>query len=260
MAPALNPPASIRAHADAAAASRGAAESFAELANDAADRGRPLTVSLTGGSSPRQLFTLLASDEYRRRIDWSRLHLFWGDERCVPPAHPRSNFGMAHRLLLSRVPIPEQNVHRIRGELPPLEASRRYEEELERFFSGPPRFDLVHLGMGDDGHVCSLFPFDPLLLESERRVGIALSRADAEWRVSLTFPVLNAARRVEFLVFGASKAERVRQVLLGARDPLRVPAQGVSPAPGQVTWWLDTAAAKCLGSDGEARARPATAT
>lgn len=247
----------VSVHANAGAASRAAADSFQALASAASLEGRTLSVSLTGGSAPRELFSLLASDEYRSRIAWSAVHLFWGDERCVPPRHPRSNFGMAHRLFLSRVPVPEGNLHRIRGELRPAEAAARYRDELERFFAGPPRFDLVHLGMGGDGHVCSLFPFDPLLLEGERPVGIARSRADAEWRVSVTYPVLNAARRVEFLVFGGSKAERVRQVLLGARDPLRVPAQAVKPADGETIWWLDAAAGERLPLQaGAARSNP----
>jgi 6-phosphogluconolactonase len=233
----------VRVFDEAAAASRAAADSFLALASAAAASGDRLAVALTGGSSPARLFSLLADDPYRERIDWRAVHLFWGDERCVPPAHPRSNFGLAHRLLLSRVPIPEENVHRIRGELRAAEGAARYAEELERFFGGQPRFDLVHLGMGDDGHVCSLFPFDPLLREAERSTGTALKRAEGEWRVSLTYPVLNAARRVELLVFGAGKAARVRQVLRGARDPLRVPAQGVHPESGEVVWWLDGAAA-----------------
>jgi 6-phosphogluconolactonase len=233
----------VRVFADEAGASRAAADSFRSLAAEAASAGRRFSVALTGGSSPHGLFSLLASDEHRGGIDWSAVHLFWGDERCVPPAHPRSNFGAANRLLLSRIPIPAANVHRIRGELPPADGARLYAEELERFLGAEPRFDLVHLGMGDDGHVCSLFPYDPLLRESRRTTGTALHRAEAEWRVSLTFPVLDAARRVEFLVFGAGKAERVRQVLAGARDPLRIPAQRVRPTDGELVWWLDEAAA-----------------
>jgi len=134
-------------------------------------------------------------------------------------------------------------VHRIRGELPPEEGAAQYAEELHGFFGGAPRFDLVHLGMGNDGHVCSLFPFDPLLRERERSTGVALKLPEGEWRVSLTYPVLNAARAVEFLVFGAGKAGRVRQVISGARDPLRIPAQGVGPAAGELIWWLDAGAA-----------------
>lgn len=219
------------------AASRAAAESFVELATGAVrERGR-FSAALTGGSGPLEVFRLLASREISPRVPWSSVHLFWGDERCVPPRHPRSNYGMAERLLLSKIPIPASNVHRIRGELPPLEAAGRYAEALAGFFGGDPRLDLVHLGMGPDGHVCSLFPFHPLLLEREARTGVALKLPEGEWRVSLTYPVLNAARRVEFLVFGEDKRERVRQVRSGARDPLRIPAQGV--AAEEVVWWTD---------------------
>ena len=239
----MTPPPEVRVFDDAAAASRAAADSFLTLASTAASKGRGFAAALTGGSSPARLFSLLSTPGYRERIDWRVVHLFWGDERCVPPDHPRSNYGLAQRLLLSRVPIPEANVHRIRGELRADEGAARYAEELERFFTGKPRFDLVHLGMGGDGHVCSLFPFDPLLREVERSTGTALKQPEGEWRISLTYPVLNAARRVELLVFGAGKAARVRQVLRGARDPLRIPAQGVRPEDGEVVWWMDAAAA-----------------
>ena len=231
--------AELRVFADLRAASEAAAESFVSRASAAAGKGRSFSVALTGGSGPVELFRLLASPTYASRVPWGSVHLFWGDERCVPPRHPRSNYGMAHRLLVGRVPIPAGNVHRIRGELPPVEAARGYAAELERFFGGAPRFDLVHLGMGPDGHVCSLFPFHPLLFEREATTGVALKLPEGEWRVSLTYPVLNAARRVEFLVFGAEKRGRVKQVLEGARDPVRIPAQGVRPAGGEVVWFTD---------------------
>jgi 6-phosphogluconolactonase len=229
---------------DPRAASRAAAESFVELAAAAAAASRTFSVALTGGSSPGELFRQLASDDLRPRVPWHAVHLFWGDERCVPPAHPRSNYGMANRLLLSRVPIPPENVHRMRGEIPAIEGAELYRRELERFFGAPfPRFDLVHLGMGPDGHVCSLFPFSPVLLERRASTGVSLLRSEGEWRVTLTYPAVNAAKRVEFLVFGAGKRKRVRQVLSGALDPLRIPAQGVRPSEGEMVWWVDEAAA-----------------
>jgi 6-phosphogluconolactonase len=231
--------AGLRAFPDARAASRAAAESLLALALSSEEEGRTLSVALTGGSGPVELFRLLASPEMAARVPWRAVHLFWGDERCVPPGHPRSNYRLAHRLLLSRVPLPPANVHRIRGELPPAAAAERYRAELRDHFGGPPRFDLVHLGMGPDGHVCSLFPFDPLLFERHSTVGVALKLPEGEWRVSLTYPVLNAARRIEFLVFGEAKRERVRQVLRGARDPVRIPAQAVRPRGGEVVWWVD---------------------
>ena len=162
----------------------------------------------------------------------------------MPPRHPRSNFGMAREAFVARVPIPPGNVRRMRGELPPAEGAARYAEELAAFFgSGIPRFDFGHLGVGPDGHTASLFPYDALLHERERTVGVALHRPLGEWRLTLTLPVLNAAAEVEFLVLGAGKADIVRTVVRGPLDPLRVPAQLVRPRDGELAWVLDEAAA-----------------
>jgi 6-phosphogluconolactonase len=228
---------------DAGEASRAGAESFARRARAAVERGERFSVALSGGSTPREMYRLLAAPEFRGRIPWEGVHLFWGDERCVPPAHPRSNYGMAEEAFIARVPIPRQNVHRVRGELSPRHAAPLYERELLDFFEGPPRFDLIHLGLGSDAHTASLFPFDPLLRERERWVAATLQRPQGEPRVTLTLPTINAAARVEFLVLGAGKAEVVRSVAAGALDPFRLPAQGVRPQSGELIWILDQAAA-----------------
>jgi 6-phosphogluconolactonase len=176
------------------------------------------------------------------------VHLFWGDERCVAPGHPRSNFGMASAEFVSRVPIPPENVHRMRGELSPEEGAEAYRRELEAFFGpGVPRFDLVHLGVGPDAHVCSLFPFGELLRERERTVEVAVHRLLGEPRITLTLPVVNAAARVEALVLGAEKAPVVRKVLRGPLDPFRLPAQFVRPVDGEMVWVLDEGAAADIG-------------
>ncbi|MBD0320360.1 MAG: 6-phosphogluconolactonase [Gemmatimonadetes bacterium] len=235
--------------ASAAEAARAAAGRFAEMARAAvAERGR-FSVALSGGTTPRLAYSLLADDP---GIPWEGVHLFWGDERCVPPGHVRSNFGMADRAFVSRVPIPPANVHRMRGELPPDEGARAYEAELEEFFGpGVPRFDLVHLGVGPDGHTCSLFPFDPLLLERGHSVVTALYRPLGEPRITFTMPVVNAAAQVEMLAPGADKAEVVWKVLEGPRDPMRLPAQAVRPE-GEMVWLLDEAAAARISSHGGA--------
>ncbi|HEX8697076.1 MAG TPA: 6-phosphogluconolactonase [Longimicrobium sp.] len=240
----MTPEPRVQIHPDAGAASRAVAEGFATRAREAVEARGRFAVALTGGGSPRAAYRLLGEEPLASRVPWEGVHLFWGDERCVPPGHPRSNFGMAWAAFVSRVPIPRGNVHRMRGELRPEDGARAYAEELERFFgASAPRFDLVHLGVGPDAHVCSLFPFDELLRERERSVGVAVHRPLGEPRITLTPPVLNAAARVEMVVLGRDKAEVVRQVLRGPLDPFRLPAQLVRPAAGEVVWVVDEGAA-----------------
>lgn len=231
-------------HPDAHPAARAGAESFVAAARAAVEARGQFSVALSGGTAPREMYALLASAGVAARIPWEGVHLFWGDERCVAPAHPRSNFAMAHEAFIARVPIPAANVHRIRGELPAEAGAARYREELEAFFGpGIPRFDVIHLGLGPDAHTCSLFPFDPLLLERERTVAPALLREIGEPRVTFTFLVVNAAARVEMFVVGGGKAAVVRKVLRGPLDPFRLPAQLVRPTDGEMVWILDRAAA-----------------
>ena len=238
----------IQAYPDAHATAVAFAESFAAQAGAAVrERGR-FTVALTGGSGPTEAYAMLAREPFVSRIPWHSVHLFWGDERCVPPAHPRSNFGAASASFVAAVPIPATNVHRMHGELPPHEGADAYARELEAAFGpGIPAFDLIHLGLGPDGHICSLFPFTAPLMERERTVTNNLLVAESEWRITLTYPVLNAARRVEFISPGANKAAIVRQVVRGPIDPFRIPAQGVRPVDGELAWFVDRAAAAQLG-------------
>lgn len=225
------------------AAALRAAESFVRRAGECIQRQGRFAAALTGGSAPEGVFRRLAEEPLRSAVDWSRVHVFWGDERCVPPEHPRSNYGMAERLLLRYVRIPAENVHRMPGELPPPEGAARYADELDRFFRGDPRFDLLHLGVGPDGHTCSLFPFAETLHERGRTVTPALHGELGEWRITLTYPVVNGSSAVEVLAFGASKAWAVRRALRGPLDPLRIPIQGVRPLQATAEWWLDVAAA-----------------
>ncbi|HEX9936417.1 MAG TPA: 6-phosphogluconolactonase [Longimicrobium sp.] len=234
-------------HPDARSAARAGAESFVAQARAAAEARGRFTVALSGGTAPKEMYALLAGDEFAGRIPWDAVHLFWGDERCVPPHHPRSNYAMAWEAFIRRVPIPPANVHRIDGELPAHEGAARYADVLERVFgAGVPRFDLVHLGIGPDAHTCSLFPFDPLLRERERAVAPALHRELGEPRVTFTFPVVNAAARVEMLALGGGKAEVAHKVLRGPLDPFRLPAQNVRPRDGEYVWMMDQAAAARL--------------
>lgn len=233
---------------DARAASLALAESFAGRAMEAVRARGRFSVALTGGSGPVQAYRLLGQEPLRSRIPWEGVHLFWGDERCVPPGHARSNFRMAHEAFITRVRIPPANVHRMRGELPPAEGAAAYAEELAAFFGpGVPRFDLIHLGVGPDGHVASLFPFTPALRERGRLVTTNLHLPPGEPRITLTLPVLNAAARIELPVLGADKADIVWTVLRGPIDPFRYPAQLVRPVDGEMVWMLDAAAAGRLG-------------
>ncbi len=201
---------------------------------------------LAGGNTPRELYSLLASDGYRSSIDWSRLSLFWGDERCVPPDDPTSNYAMARESLISRLPVAPHSVHRVRGELPPEDAARLYTEEITAFFEGSrPRFDLILLGMGPDGHTASLYPDTPDLIGEERYVVPTWSPLPPHQRVTLTLRSINSANSVIFMVQGRSKADalaRVRAALEGKETEL-LPAALVNPTSGRLLWLVDGAAA-----------------
>ena len=225
---------------DLKAISQAAAERVATLAQTR----DPFTVALSGGSTPRRLYEMLAAPPFRGRVPWGRVHVFWGDERCVPPDHSDSNYRLAREALLDEIPILAENVHRIWGEMPPDQAAAAYQTELEAVVGVNGRLDLILLGMGADGHTASLFPGTEALEERERAVvAVYVERLQA-WRVTLTLPVINAARQVLFLVTGAAKAEIVQAVLEGPEG--RFPAQQIRPTAGQLTWLVDVAAASRL--------------
>ncbi|MBM4429389.1 MAG: 6-phosphogluconolactonase [Chloroflexi bacterium] len=226
-----------------------AAEQWVALATEAmAARGR-FTVALAGGETPRATYAQLASKPFSANVDWSRVHIFWGDERCVSPDHPSSNYRMAQEALLGRVAIPGENVHRIRGELDPEGAAAIYEAELRTFFGRQwPQFDLVLLGMGSDGHTASLFPGSAALGEDKRVAVVVTAHYEdlPAWRVTLTAQAINRARQVLLLVSGRAKAATLRAVLSG--PPGRYPVQEIRPAAGPLTWFVDAAAASQLES------------
>jgi len=216
------------------AISQAAAERIADLAQ-ACD---PFTIALSGGGTPRGLYEMLAAPPYREQIPWQRMHVFWGDERCVPPDHPGSNYRMAREALLDHVPIPAHNVHRIHGELGTEAAAQAYNAKLRAFFGAPwPTFDLVLLGLGNDGHTASLFPGSDALKETARpAVGVTAHYENRPaQRVTLTLPAINAARQVLFLAAG--KAGIVQAVL---NEPdAGYPAQRVRPTTGELFWLVD---------------------
>ena len=233
--------------------SHAAADLFVEqAANSIAERNRFL-VALNGGSTPNRLFQLLAMDD-RDKIDWSKVHVFWGDERCVPPDDPGSSYGQAWEILLSHVPIPEANIHRIKGEQGPVQASKEYSFVLKEFASPLlewPRFDLVYLGMGEDGHTASLFP-GSLAEVSEPVVPVTAHYQDRPAkRVTLTPIVFNAAGRIVFMVTGEKKAMTLAEVLSDThrRNPVQYPAQRIHPKDGRLIWLVDKAAASRLAKE-----------
>ena len=240
--PAGEPQTEIKVVPDAKDLPREAAERIVTAAAaKLADNQHTFSLVLSGGSTPKLLYQLLATPEYRDRLNWSKVEIYFGDERCVGPEHPDSNYRMAHEAMLGKLPIPECNVHRMRGEIPPEQAAVEYGQLLKgKFHDGGP--DLVLLGMGDDGHTASLFPGTAALDETHHRcVANHVEKLDT-WRLTMTYPFLNRAHAVLILVEGTKKAERLQQVLEGERDPKRLPIQGIRPA-GTLTWMVDAAAA-----------------
>lgn len=228
--------------------SRHAANLFIEQANRAILERNRYLVALNGGSTPTRLFQLLAS-KYGDQVDWSKIHIFWGDERCVPPTDEGSNYRQAYDLLLSKVSIPESNIHRVQGELDPVAASNEYTKTLKRFAEPPlefPRFDLVYLGMGEDGHTASLFPDSPVEV-GEPVIAVTANYQDRPAnRVTLTQLVINQARMVVFMATGEKKADTLAQVLSDRYNPAQYPAQRIDPEDGQLIWLVDESAASNL--------------
>ncbi len=229
---------------------RKVAEQFVECAQAASARTGRFAVALSGGSTPKALYSLLASADYCARLNWTRIHLFWGDERCVPPDHPESNFRMVHETLLGKISMPPENIHRIAAENEPAAAAAAYESELKNFFGVAngtwPAFDLILLGLGEDGHTASLFPRTTVLDEVEHFVAAIYVAKLQSYRLTLTLPVINAAAQVTFLVSGTSKAKILREILGSSGASFDYPVAKVRPSAGQLTWMFDADAARDL--------------
>lgn len=238
----------IKVYPDEQTLAQAAAVQITTLANATMAAHGRFTLVLAGGSTPRTLYTLLSTTEFASRVPWSHVHCFWGDERCVPPDHPDSNYRLARESLLDHIPVPAANIHRIPGEQAPEQAAIAYEQTLRAFFaSNPrPRFDLILLGMGEDGHTASLFPGTAALYERQRWVVAHYVDRTRGWRITLTPVVLNAAAHIIFLVTGSQKAACLQQVLIGPYQPDRLPAQIVRPTHGDLLWLIDRAAARAL--------------
>jgi len=251
----------VHVYADPAEVARGAARHFVEYAWQAIAKDGQFMVALSGGDTPRAMFELLASDEFRGQVDWAKVHVFWSDERAVPPTDPESNYGMARREFLIRVPIPQANVHRMEAEKPNIgRAAHEYEEVLRKYLDlddrGFPRFHLIYLGLGKDGHTASLFPGARVPRQTSRWVSTPLVTKMNMRRMTLTLPVLDAALRVIFLVVGPEKAQILHAVLEEKADP-PYPAQLVQPRnPGQKLFLVDKAASAMLTPAGPDKVAP----
>jgi 6-phosphogluconolactonase len=243
--------------ADPAALARRAAQYFAEMASEAVEARGCARMAISGGSTPRAAFELLAdpNQPWRNQMPWEALDLYWVDERCVPPTEAESNYRMTREALLDHVPIRAERIHRIEGELEPEVAAARYESELRNCFrlegAESPRFDLVALGLGNDGHTASIFPHTEAVHEMSRLVTANYLPQKAAWRITLTWPVINHARSVFFLVAGREKSEVLREVFCGPSDPERLPSQLIWPSSGILSLILDQDAAALLPATDE---------
>jgi 6-phosphogluconolactonase len=232
----------IRVVRDGDAIAREAADRIVEQSREAITFQDSFSIALSGGSTPKVLFSLLASDEYRGAVDWAKWQVYFGDERCVPPDSTDSNYRMAKETLLDHAPIAPANVHRIRGEIDPEAAAKEYGQLLEANFAGAG-LDLTLLGVGPDGHTASLFPGSAALHETKHRCVANWVEKLNTWRITMSAPFINRSRQVMILVSGASKAQRLQEVLEGPRNPERLPIQLINPEGGRLTWLLDVAAA-----------------
>jgi 6-phosphogluconolactonase len=231
-----------------------AAGDFAGIVKQAVQSRGQAHVALSGGGTPQRLYQLLASPPYQASLPWDAVHFYWGDERCVPPDHPESNFGQAKKTLLDRVPARPENIHRVLGEMPPGQAVEDYLHVLAKNGTPArpwPQLDYALMGMGADGHTASLFPGKESL--EEKTYPVIAASADYQGRpaerVTLTPMVFNTSRNVVFLVTGADKAPVLAKVLNGPDDPIYLPAQRIQPASGALTWMVDTLAAELINEE-----------
>ncbi len=237
----------IQTYADLEALSRAAAELFARQAKDAVKARGQFSVALSGGQTPKRTYEILARSPFREQVDWKQIHIFWGDERCVPPHDPRSNARLARRAWLDQVPLDPSRIHPISCLPSPAAGAREYEALLRKFCTGAsPGLDLIFLGLGEDGHTASLFPDNGALEEREHWTAAVYVPAQGLHRVTLTPTFINQARVVAFLVAGAAKSQALREVLQGSRDSQRLPAQLIDPEPGELYWLVDREAAEGL--------------
>jgi 6-phosphogluconolactonase len=247
----LSPNVSVVVSRDTESAYSLAAQTIVDAAKQAVESHSKFTIALSGGSTPKKLYELLASPDWAVKFPWNKTEFFWGDERYVPPTDPNSNFHMTQQAMLDRVKAPTANVHRVRTEeTEPGHAAELYEEAIRRAVpagaDGLPQFDLMLLGLGTNGHTASLFPYQPALHEKAKIVVSEYIDEVKMTRVTMSAPLINAARQIVFVALGGDKATVVRDVVTGVFDPERLPAQLIRPAHGSLLWIIDPAAAEKL--------------
>lgn len=220
------------------------AEVFAEYLKDLIVSNNQVNIALSGGSTPKVVFDYMA--EHYNELEWSKVHFYWGDERCVPPTHTESNYKMTVDHLISKISIPTQNINRIKGENDPIEEAKAYGTAIENnvpLVEGIPQFDLVMLGMGDDGHTVSIFPHQIELWDSTNTCEVATHPDSGQKRVTITGKIVNQAKEIAFLVTGKGKAEKLAAILKNENESKQYPASLVNPANGHLTWFVDEEAA-----------------
>lgn len=237
----------IQTYATPAALAEAAAQYIIELAKHYIQKNGRFTIALSGGSTPDRLFKLFSQSPYVEQMPWQNTYFFWGDERYVPLDDERNNAHQAIQLLFSKINIPAENIIRIQTNLPPKEAAEQYEQAIQHLFGeAPPQFDLILLGMGDNGHTASLFPHTQVLHEETRMVKEEYIEEVQMYRVTMTAPLINLAHHIIFLVTGANKADMLKTVLQGEYEPDLYPAQLIKPVDGELIWMVDEAAAALL--------------
>ncbi|MHA4810109.1 6-phosphogluconolactonase [Flavitalea flava] len=220
---------------------------IAETIRETLQKQDRFTIALSGGSTPQRLHKILAASPYKEQIDWSKLHIFWGDERDVPFEDSRNNAKMAYDTLLNFVPVPASQIHVMRTDIPPEESALEYEKILHQYFTtGSSSFDLVLLGMGDDGHTLSLFPGTEVVHEEKAWAHSFFLKAQDMYRITLTKTIVNLAAKIAFLTTGTGKAHALKEVLKGAYNPDLYPSQEIKPVTGELHWFVDEAAAAQL--------------
>lgn len=226
------------------------AQHFSEYMKELIRINKTVHIALSGGSTPKVVFDELATN-FKKEIDWAQVYFYWGDERCVPPTHEDSNYKMTADHLLSKIAVPEDNIHRIHGENSPEEEAILYSRVLDRELRkahGIPQFDLVILGMGDDGHTASIFPHEIHLWDSDNNCEVAVHPDSGQRRITITGKIINNAKEVAFLVTGSGKSEKVREIIQQEGKFGAYPASLVSPKSGNLVWFLDNEAAKEITS------------
>jgi len=232
---------------DAEALSEAVAKWIADTIAETLRQHPRFSIALSGGSTPERLHKLLAASPYKEQIDWGKLHIFWGDERAVPFEDSRNNAKMAFDTLLDHVPVPAEQIHVMRTDIAPEQSAIEYEKILHRYFGETgPSFDLVLLGMGDDGHTLSLFPGTAVVHEEKAWVTSFFLKAQDMYRITLTRPIVNRAARIAFLTTGTKKTHALKEVLKGEYNPDLYPSQTIMPQAGELHWFVDEAAAAGL--------------